>query len=69
MTMNWNEGLRQLKARLTPDIRAAVESILKAKPDVTMDEAIALLQAHFPEVYEKNRPVLEEISQLRTGKA
>jgi hypothetical protein len=55
------EYLAQLQAVLTPDLKAAIHALLNATPDASEAKVIALLRDRFPDVYEKNRPVLVEM--------
>jgi hypothetical protein len=55
------EYLAQLEAVLTPDLKAAIHALLNATPDASEAKVIALLRDRFPDVYEKNRPVLVEM--------
>jgi hypothetical protein len=59
--MNHDDFTAELEAKLTPDLKAAISALCSAMPEASDAEIAVLVRDRFPEVYEKNRPVLREM--------
>ena len=61
MTDDDLKDVLQLQAALTPDLQSAIDALLAGTPEATDEEIEALLRDRFPEVFAKNRSVIDAI--------